>query len=326
MLKYEVVNFNLNSVNQLINSDITSFLLDFEAFSKRDFTLTEAKIDLDRKSLYHWKKVGLLPFSVTPQKRGENKTWGRFSFIELCWLRMLIDLRGVGISLEKLQKIKELLFPDNFIDTFFSKPVDDIDSINPELQKVLVEKGILVDGFIRITPDLRKSVEQLQFSLFSCTLYSLILTRGNYVFVGMGNESYEVINLNDFLSEPTISILDVYNMLSDETKFFINIKKIVADLSDTHNHFINSTRLGQCMALGALDKLKELFENGDVKEVIIKINDNGTKSLQVKKIGIMEDLYKELRRLRKKGNYGDLLIKTRDGNTQYFEHKEIIKL
>ncbi len=324
MLNYEVANFNLNAINHSINSDFISFFHDFEAFSKRDFTLTEAKIDLDRKTLYHWKKIGLLPFTGSPKKEEGKKTWGRFSFIELCWLRMLIDLREVGIGLEKLQKIKQQFFPENFIDTLFSKPINDIDSVDPDIQKDV--EGLLENGILKITPEIRALFNQLQFSLFSCTLYSLMLTRGNYVFIGMGNDRYDLINLNEMLANPTIGILDIHKILSNESVFFINMKKIVADLSSTHNHFANDTRLGRSISMDAVDKIKEIFMIGNVSEVTIKVNDNGTKTAHVKRKMKIEDLEKEVRHLMKKGNYCDVVIKTRDGNVQYFEHTEIVKL
>lgn len=326
MLYNEVSNFNLNAVSHSISNDFEGFVHDFEAFSKRDFTLTEAKIDLDRKTLYHWKKIGLLPFSNSPKKGGENKIWGRFSFIENSWLKMLIDLRAVGIGLDKLLKIKELFFPENFIDVFFSKPIENIDTLDPEIQKIIEEKGLLENGILKINPEIRALLEQLQFSLFSCTLYSLMLTRGNYVFIGMGNDRYDMLDLNDILMNPTIGIMDIHKILSSESIFFINLKKIVADLSNTHNYFTNETRIGRNMSMDAVDKIKEIFMIGNVSEVTIKVNDSGTKTAYVKRKMKIEDLEKEVRRLMKKGNYCDLVIKTRDGNVQYFEHTEIVKL
>ena len=324
MIQKEVEKFNLNAVSQLIVSDFAGFINDFEAFSKREFTLTEAKIDLDRKSLYHWKKIGLLPFSGSPKKAGENKTWGRFSFIDLCWLRMLIDLRAVGIGLEKLKKIKELFFSENFIDSFFSKPIEYNEIVDPEIRKAI--EGQLENGILKITPEIRNSFEHLQFSLFSCTLYSLILTRGNYVFIGMGNDQYDMFNLNEILANPTIGLMDVHKILSSESVFFINIKKIVADLSSTHNYFAEDTRLGRSMSVDAVDKIKEIFKMDNVSEVTIKVNDNGKKTAFVKRKMKVEDLEKELRRLKKKGSFCDVVVKTRDGVVQYFEHTEIFKL
>lgn len=325
MLHKEVSDFNLSAVNQKFGNDLQVFFDDFEAFSKREFTLSEAKIDLDRKTLYHWKKAGLLPFSGSPKKAGENKTWGRFSFIELCWLRMLIDLRALGIGLEKLQNMKQKFFPDDFIDVFFSKPVD-TSLINPALRIALEEKNLLENGVLKITPEIRAQFEQVQFSFFSCMLYSLMLTRGNYVIVGIGIDKYEIINLNDILVDPKTGLLDVYNLLSNENTFFISIKKIVADLSNTHNHFDTGTRLGQMMSIGAVEKINELFMSNAVKEVTIKVDNNGTKTVYVKRNIGKEDFEKEVRRITKKGNYCDVMIKTRDGNVQYFEHTEIVKL
>lgn len=326
MLHNEVINFSLNIVSERLRSDPQRVCNDLESFARQDLTLSEANIDLDRKSLYHWKKHGLLPLSGTPKTRGKNKTWGRFSFIELCWLKMLIELRTIGIGLDKLQKIKSLFFPENFIEMFFSGHTVNVDILDPEIQRTIHKNGLIKDGRVQVTPEFYEPLQQLQFSLFSCMIYSATLTRGNLVFWGNGKDQYDLIDLNKITKDPIKGIMDFHKILSNETVFFVNIKKIIADLSNTHDHFSKELRLSQMISDDSVTILRDLFRDDAVREVTIRVNDKGRHTAWVRREMKIDELENELRGLQKKGTYCDLVIKTRDGNVQYFEHTEIIKL
>ena len=80
------------------------------------------------------------------------------------------------------------------------------------------------------------------------------------------------------------------------------------------------------MSDSSVDFLKGLFKDGQVREVILRVNETGRPLAIIKRKMSMADLEKQVREVRKKGNYFDILIKTRDGDVKYFEHTEIIKL
>jgi hypothetical protein len=325
MLKKEVSNFSLEAVTNQLAIDPESFIKDLEAFSCQNLTLKNAKIELDRKTLYSWKKAGLLPYSKL-NAGGKDKTWGRFSFIELCWIKMLLEMRSVGIGLEKLEVIKNQFFPKNFIELFFSSPIENVENLNPELKKMVEEKELLNNGVLAISPEIIELFEQIQFSLFSCVVYSAILTRGNYVFWCNGSGMYDIVNLNETTLDPVKGIMDFYTMLDNESVIFINIKKIIADLSDTHECFSKDQLLSKSKSVDAIKIIKDLFKDNDVKEITIRTNENGSQTAWIKRHMKIEELEKEIRLLTKKGSHCDIAIKTRDGNIQYFEHTELVKL
>ncbi|MBL7684405.1 MAG: hypothetical protein JNK00_13710 [Flavipsychrobacter sp.] len=316
----------METIGTRLREDMEGFGKDFESFSARNLTLTDAGIGLDRKTLYSWKKHGLLPYAGQPSTKGQNKTWGRFSFIELCWLKMLMEFRQVGLGLDKLHEIKEAFFSTDFIEQFFSKPVDNLDMLSPETIQIAHEKQLIKDGKVQIKGNTKAALEQIQFSLFSCVLYAIMLTRGNYVFYANGKGKFDIVNLNQLIVDPIAGVMDFMDLLNTESVVFVNIKKIIADLSGTHTYFSNPMPLNHRLSEDSVNQLKTMFQDGQVKEVTLRVSENGRPLIWIKRAMKIEELEKEVRSIRKKGKYCDLAVKTRNGEVQYFEQTEILKL
>ncbi|MDX1836044.1 hypothetical protein DIZ81_13320 [Legionella taurinensis] len=83
-----------------------------EAKERGDETVTfliEKKFNIKNvESTYriinHWSKLGLFDDSRT-----DNKGWRKFSIVDMVWLRVLMELRTFGLSLEKMKKGYEII-------------------------------------------------------------------------------------------------------------------------------------------------------------------------------------------------------------------------
>jgi hypothetical protein len=153
-----------------------------------------------------------------------------------------------------------------------------------------------------------------------------MLSRRNYVLYADGHGKFDILDLNQLVADPIAGIMDFNMLLNTDSVVFVNIKKIIADLSGTNEHFSKDLQLGQIMSDSSVKSLKELFKDGQVKEVTIRVNENGRPLASIKREMKLKDLKGQLKDLRKKGNFCDMVIKTRDGHLQYFEHTEIVKL
>ena len=243
-----------------LQTDAQGFISDFGAFSAQDLTLSDAGIGLDRKLLYTWKKQGLLPHAGLPKKRGRGKNWGKFSFIELCWIKVLMECRAVGIGIDKLKEVTSFFYPTGFIKEFFSKPVENLaESLDPETLKLAQQKNLIKGDEIVINDQMIKMMEQLQFSLFSCLLYATMLSKKHYMLYMDGHGKFDVIDLDTPLRDPIVGIMEIYNLLRQKTVLFVNVRAIIADLSGTHEHFSQNLRLGQMMSDSSVEILKDLF-------------------------------------------------------------------
>ena len=92
--------FNIQEYIDLMSSDFPGFLRFSIALSERKSSIKVMGFELDRQLLFAWKKNGLLPFQGPSGTK--KKSWSRFSFIELCWIQVLIALRKQGVGTERL--------------------------------------------------------------------------------------------------------------------------------------------------------------------------------------------------------------------------------
>ena len=316
ILKSEIENFNLENVSKLMAGNPLAIFQAFEKFAERQITATDIDSRLNRKLLYAWKKNGLLPFSQ------ENNKWKRFSFFETCWFKILLEFRELGVSIEKLVHLKQFFFEESFATTFFENAIKKLEkneiSIAEEITQSKITELIKSDKFFAL-------MSEIQFSLFSLYLYSIILTRANYSLVITGEGKIENIDLNSILSDSISELPVLYKFLSENSIAAVNVRKIVIEISGTHEYFKN-TELQAQISQNSVDVIRKLFLENQVKEVTIRISEKGELKVALKSWVDLADFQKEIYKLRKKGQFEDVIIKTRDGNIQYFEKTELLKL
>jgi DNA-binding transcriptional MerR regulator len=57
------------------------------------------------RSINHWENAGLID-----NDRGEARSWRRFSFVEFIWIRMIDEMRKVGLPMDTIKAVKQSLF------------------------------------------------------------------------------------------------------------------------------------------------------------------------------------------------------------------------
>jgi DNA-binding transcriptional MerR regulator len=64
------------------------------------------------RSINHWEAAGLID-----DGREEGQRWRRFSFVEFVWIRMIDEMRKVGLPVDAIKAVKEQLFqPADIVD------------------------------------------------------------------------------------------------------------------------------------------------------------------------------------------------------------------
>src|SRR6202008_2270092 len=95
------------SITSLIAKSAESIKL-IELFQRRNFTIKDSK--LTYRALNHYKKTKMID-----ENKLKQESWRKFSGIELIWIDIIIQLRELGISLEKILLIKKHLFIDGYL-------------------------------------------------------------------------------------------------------------------------------------------------------------------------------------------------------------------
>ena len=91
--------------------------LDKEFFTK-NFTLKD--LDISSRVLQHWSVSGIL--QDNDRKVDENH---KFSFVELIWLKIILELRLLGYSIPKIKTAKSYLLKNRLITEQFNLKTDD---------------------------------------------------------------------------------------------------------------------------------------------------------------------------------------------------------
>jgi len=321
ILQQEIADLDSSTILSRLKNDLNSFGRDFEKFSLCNISIANTDLPIDRKLLYSWRQHDLLPYD---KEKGKN--WGRFSFIEICWLKVMLELRKAGIGIDKLKEVKSYFFDKNFIKEYLSYQFFDLTNLPSDLNEELVKNGILKNNKIQVSSKFPKILEAKQFSRFSYLLNLTILTRSNYALVIDAEKKIEVYDLNKLLSDTITELPIIYDKLSDSTCVFVNIRKIVSELSNNQEIFRKTPAIASEMSANSVSALKHLFSENSVKEVTIRVNKNNQPIVLVTKEMELSELQKQVRSLNKKGTFKDIIVKTRDGNVQYFEQTEIFKL
>ena len=111
--------FNINSI---ISSPPEAIKI-LSEFQKDVFNVKDTK--LTYRALNHYKKVG-----VIGTINNKEKTWSKFNGIELIWIDIILQLRELGVSLEKIIQVKYFLFDKGVLGS-----IDKANSINNSFEQ-----------------------------------------------------------------------------------------------------------------------------------------------------------------------------------------------
>jgi len=308
----------------VLKEDPVSFFLDLQALSSRDLSISDVGVGgIDSKILWVWKNKGLLPHHV---EKKDKRIWGKFSFIEVCWLKLLVELRSVGVGVEKLKEVANFFHPPDFAKNIFAAGNVDFSLIRRDFSDLIVEKNLVKDGKVQVSPDLEKILENLQFSLFSLLLYSTIIQRANYVLVFDGEKNFDLLDVEKIQADPLMGFEDLIKLLNKPNSVLINIRSIIMEISKTHEYFSSKPDFSQKISESSVQLLKKQFAENNVEEVTIRTSKDGRPVVHLSRPMNFDDLDREIRKLTKKGTFRDIIIKSRDGRLKYFERTEVIRL
>lgn len=231
--------FNYGRYIELLETDQTSFIKYISIFSERNLTITKAQIGIERQQLFKWKKLGLLPYRTKIDS--SSKFWNKYSFIELCWLRVLYTLRKQGVGIDKLKRIKEDLFSITFLNKILSIiEIEELKKITPNFIKHAKESGLILKNKFQSIPVDNDFFEDTQFSFFSTLLLSTMLLKQTQVLYFNENAKFGVINLDDVSKQPLAGINELLDILSSPSIVTVNIATIISYIMNSHKQFSKS--------------------------------------------------------------------------------------
>jgi DNA-binding transcriptional MerR regulator len=287
----------------------------FTQFSSRYLHI--GQLGIERNTFINWEKGGLIPY-----QRGE-KGWRKFSFLEAVWIKTLEELRTLGVSTDTIRVVKEALWAEGQ-DSFYNLLLENFSGAaeNMSLNRELVAQVKGVDP-----EQLKRDFATLQISpLMFCVVVSLV-RKVSYV---LAVNKYEEILLVPLVSATSPQAHESVGRLQAElfatSCTVINLGNILKELA-----FHDEVSLSEEVLFGVLStteqQIIEVVREKQYQEILVQKDDKGEPThIKVTKRGVDEALIKKLHAFLKKGEYGAIQFKTRDGQLIQFEQTSVIKL
>jgi len=218
----EISALNLGEITKRLKNDPVHVFSDLEAFSNREISIAEVGLEgIDSKILYVWKKQGLLPFFDSST---EKRIWWRFSFIEICWLKVLVELRKVGIGMLKLQELTDFFFRPDFIEKYIQNAMQEIYSLVNFLPKGFYNPQRGRKGEENVEAGLKNLFEKLRISRFSLLIHAIILEKANYALYFDEKKTFQILDLDEIDSASKKDSFRIRDLLQQHTIVFLNIR------------------------------------------------------------------------------------------------------
>lgn len=265
----------------------------FLAINEEVFTLKD--VGIHKRVIGHWDKEGILL-----SQREDLSKWRKYSFIDYVWLRMVAELREIGVSLDIIRKAKENLFKITRDKEIYQKLKDSPDKLNNIPDEKARNEMI---AFLN-SKEFEDMDEEVGFPEFFNLIFHTILTKElisvklftDGHFLPLYGTSYE------FYTKESLERI-IYG-----THITISISKIIKEflLSEESIYVLPKLKI---LGLNEL-KLLEIVNSGEYESVSINFKNKKMKSLQLVK---EQDVKRKIVDILTENSYQDIVIKTHEG-------------
>jgi DNA-binding transcriptional MerR regulator len=233
------------------------------------------------RAINHWESEGLIP-----DRREEGQRWRRFSFVDFVWIKMIDQLRALGINLETIKRIKEMVLEPSVIADIWDMVVtmgDWRDLANPERNKE--EYAAYEEMFAKVFAEPKEGEVPETFTFLQllianaitkrCPIRILVFVEGDFLWIEehpefvMPPEFIEKMSYEPYISVSITGILRQF--LSSELAFErIESLKLLGE---------NETFLLKAVLSGEYDSIKVKFKNKKLDSLELKKTQETTKKI-----------------------------------------------
>jgi hypothetical protein len=211
------------------------------------------------RTINSWDSDGLL---LTLPNR--DSKWRKFSLIEIIWIYIIRELRGFGLSKEKILRIRDCIFP-----TLPDGEISDTNRFKQYILSVVAKRDVYLivtpngEGDLAIDIELIETERSKEGLPKTYTIISINQLCAEFT----GNKEYS--KKNQFLYIPTNKELNLLNEVKN-SKEIKEVTMVVKDNKITRLNYKKEQNPKEAVTI-----LNKLIKEGGRKEVNIKI-ENGT--------------------------------------------------
>jgi hypothetical protein len=269
--------------------------------------------------MQYWRANGII--NITPSNADE-RVWTKVSFFDLCWLRMVDEMRKMGVSIEVIKQLKEYFYSvdEEVVNTIVEKMLQ-APSYNL-LVKTLGEEVVK-----QIITDLPHFSNMLKEHFTHLLLVTLILINTNYpvYLIIVPGEKPDLLLLN----ESTKDEIDFSEYFLKGRSFYTIYLNPITD-GFFENQKVKEEDLQQMFKLSRKEKeIIKFLRKENVKELKIKFDPAKKKGIVMVELIEIKDLLttqKNLQSLLEKGKFKQIKIQTEGTRLLFIEETTKIKL
>ncbi len=242
---------------------------------ERKFTVKIFEKEISYRTINYWDEKGFL---LTEREKADTD-WRKLSFIDYIWIRLLDEVRKMGMSVELFVKnlFRELGIKTEVLEELSNKQYDNLKSLDIEKLVVKIDKDLVT---IRIALMLATIISYK--SPLSIRLYStgeIIEKYGNPKYIGFRIESNEDSESEKILKE------------FGKNYISISISSLIADFIETKD--LNNIETLSLLNQEEIELLKHV-RNKDLKEISIVLQDGAPIKLELSEISYNADINKRI--------------------------------
>ena len=242
-----------------------------EKLNEKTFLGTDTRVAY--RVINHWEQTGLID-----NHRGEKPKWRRYSFVEFVWIRMIDEMRSVGLKLSSIKAVKEELMTLTPVINLWS------------LMWSIGDLGKVVSGnlseedqadfqkfFEQILSDPPEGQEELQVSLLQLLIANAIVKRCPIVLVVFPDGDYFWIEEHPEFVLPE----EFKDRMSYETHLKVSITGIIKEFLSGDLAF---KRIDDLQLLDENETfLLKVLQSGEYESVTVNFRNQKMDSLEMKK-------------------------------------------
>lgn len=308
-----------------LQSSLTQLMIDapFEYFSFLDGLFEERysirQVGIERQELQFWRNNNLISLPESPT---EKREWVKVSFFQLIWLKLIAEMRRLGMPLETIKEVKKF---------FFSIDDEIIDGLYKELLNNPIFHNLYEATGLNAHEELRRNASNFKLALQEKLTHFILLTIGlldsntpTYLIIEPGKDP-ELISLSDkFLEE-----------ISLEKSFLRKTSFYTIYLNALFESYFQSEKISEedyqrtFKLTKAERQIIQLLRKEGVKEVRVRFNQQRKKGILTVEIVENADLNTmkgKLNGILEKGKFKQVIIQTEGNNLVFVEQTTKLKI
>ena len=306
-----------SSLSQLITDAPLEFFSFLDGLFEERYSIRQ--VGIERQELQFWRNNNLV---VLPESPSEKREWVKVSFFDLIWLKLIAEMRRLGIPFEIIKEVKKFFhsIDDDIIDLLYEQLLT-----NPIFHNLYEVTGL------NAQEEIRKNASNFKLLIHEKLNHFILLTLGildnnspTYLIIEPNKEP-ELISLNKAILDE----IDFEKLFLRKSSFYTIYLNPLFD-SYFQNEKISEEDYQRTFKLTKAERqIIQLLRKEGVKEVRVRFNQQRKKGILTVEIVENADLNTmkgKLNGILEKGKFKQVVIQTEGNNLVFVEQTTKLKI